>query len=234
MSYPLDQVLLCACIEIDLMGWVSASQTNIDLSKTPTAWWVKQHIIHAKRPATITRQDILVEAAKTRDIDMFSSHYPDKVQKIIEWAKGLTVSTVRFDDDYDTKIRNLALCDNIEPKDFGFVCSMVTQYERKGANKTSKHIGTVGDIMSVEGKLTYSKGFADKFARYNSVGPIKQRYVLTITTNDGNVVKCWVSEDCATGFQQGDNMRVSGKIKSHGEYQGIAETTFNYVKLEKI
>ena len=228
MSYPLDQVLLCACIEIDLMGWVSATKA-FDTSMVSTTYWVKQHIIHAKLNLTQGRQDELVKKAKERGIDMFSSHYPDKVKSIIDWAKNITVGN----SGYENRIKEIAFLDRIEVKDFGFTCSMVTQYDRSVVKGSSEHIGNVGDVVGVEGVLTFAKGFVDRFDR-STIGPIKQRFVLTLITDDGNIIKCWVSEDCANGFITGDRILVYGIIKEHGSYKDVKETTVGRVKLEKI
>jgi len=233
MSYPLDQVLLCACIEIDLMGWVSATKA-FDTSMISTTYWVKQHIIHAKRDLTQRRQDELAEKAKERGIDMFSSHYTDKVKSIIDWAKNLNPPYSGITQSYESRVKEIALHNQITIKDFGFTCSMVTQYDRSVVKGNSEHIGNVGDVISVEGKLTKSFGVFDKFARRSAMGPQPQRFVFTITTNDGKIVKCWISEDCAIGFLPGDRLKISGKVKEHGEYKGTKETTLNYVKLEKI
>jgi hypothetical protein len=84
----------------------------------------------------------------------------------------------------------------------------------------SKHIGTVGGTVEFDGTVQAVRGLTTKFGF---------TYLTTFVDGDGNVVKAFLSEE----EQEGERVHVTGRVKQHGEYRGVAETTINYARVEQ-
>jgi len=234
MDYPLEKVLLCSLIEVEIFGWVSSKQSfdKNGNNQESTGYRVKQYM---KTPDSISvqaRTDALIAEAEKRGMDIFDSKYTDEVKDIIKWAKHFAART-----EYEQTLKQIAILETVNFREIGFAASMVTQYRMKKANDVSQHVGKIGELVTIEGVVTFTKGFVDKFAnnRY-SVNRINEpmRYVVSVKDSHDNVIKCWVDEQRLGDFKANDKIKITGKVKTHGEYKGIKETTLNYVKFERV
>ena len=234
MTFPLDKVLLCSLIEVEIFGWVS-SKESVDKqgdTRGATGFFVKQYMKRPDSAFVQIRTETLIEEAKKLGIDMFDSKYPEEVKDIIEWAKHFTART-----EYERTLKQIAIMETVGFQEIGFAASMISQYRRQKANDVSQHVGKIGDSVTVEGVVTFTKGFVDKFARNQySVNRVSEpmKYVVSVKDSHDNVIKCWVNEERLGDFKANDKIKITGKVKAHGEYKGTKETTLNYVKFERV
>ena len=105
---------------------------------------------------------------------------------------------------------------------------------------TSKHLGTIGEKLSAVVTLVGEYEFTSfAFSYYGST-----TYIYTMADDEGNVI-VWKTtstmcipldkEDRARYYpHKGDRIRISGRIKEHGEYKGTAQTVLTRCKYELI
>lgn len=102
----------------------------------------------------------------------------------------------------------------------------------------SKHIGTVGAKITVEVTLVNVYEFTSFSFSYRG----ESNYIYTMKDADGNVIVWKTTSIMAVpadgdGWQRidkGDVIRITGKVKEHGEYKGTQQTVLTRCKYELI
>jgi hypothetical protein len=152
----------------------------------------------------------------------------DEAAAARDWALNVKASN-----DYLHNIRTIAGLSEIKKKQAGFAGSIVSSYQRNlqrdaerkaaadakaarlasaEANGGNTHQGTIGDTLTVSGKLVFSR---QCHGRYGT------SYLYKFDTPAGMVI--WFAsrdQDLATG----DDVTVTGKVKKHDSYKGERQT----------
>ncbi len=90
----------------------------------------------------------------------------------------------------------------------------------------SKHIGKVGEKITVVGTITAVKYVSCGWGRPRSFSTF-----LTVTDNDGNIAKTFLSGAKGDTLQVGQAITMTGKVKKLEDFKGQLSTMLNYVKL---
>jgi len=243
-SYSLKKVLLCTLAEIELFGWVSSKDAQLEM-KQSTADRVKMHIDHPKSMETKLRRQELIDTAKAKGIDLFDSKFEQEVNEVIEWAKNLQLQDSRSTsfakfvaEPYDNVIRGIAYEGSVTSRKFGFACSMLQSYRlaQKRQNQAgSNFIGVVGDIISGTANVINIKAMVctDTKKTYRRSQSIQRKtWLVILSTNENNVIKWWANSQPT--FNVGDRVSFAGKIKKHDDFKGYKSTVINYAKIKKV
>lgn len=102
-----------------------------------------------------------------------------------------------------------------------------------------KHLGTVGEKITAEVTLIREYSYEDSFG-YRSTA----HYIYTMQDSDGNILVWKTTCNMRTGdpgesdtwyfIHKGDVIRITGKVKEHGEYKGTKQTVLTRCKYELV
>lgn len=223
-TYTVDTILAYAYAATRAFGWVPASAYD----GRPTADWVRLGL-GFYRPND-------KERAALETLRAYAAEANEKVATIKAWI---------LSDDFSgqsTYVDNLKVAANlpsVTSKQIGLLASAPNAYARhleteadrkarearwaaeKSAKTASDYIAEVGaKKVLVEGKIDA--------IRYIS-GTYGTTTLYTILTNEGNVVK-WFASSEALGDQEGREVKITGTVKKHEEYQGIKATVLTRCK----
>lgn len=144
----------------------------------------------------------------------------------LTWVRDMAPTS-----DYDWSIHTAGRLTHVEH--FGIVCSIVPAYDRvigreiekrtrRAAVPASVHVGAVGEKLSATGICESARAVpGDQWGT---------RTVITIVAADGAVVQWWKS-GIVDEVIAGRTVTITGKVKSHGQYDGRAITTLTRCKL---
>jgi hypothetical protein len=143
----------------------------------------------------------------------------EKAVLVREWL----VNHDGYQNDYLQKLIDLAAATNVGVRNIGILTSAIAAYDREQEQKIvrgdSKHLGTVGEKITVEAELVSTKtlpGFG-----YGSPT------LYTFRDGDGNILK-WITQNL---LDIDGKVVLTGKIKSHGEWNGVLETQLTRCKV---
>ncbi len=85
----------------------------------------------------------------------------------------------------------------------------------------SQHIGTVGERITTEAKISNIRGMETSWG-FTSL--------VEMLDKDNNILNWWTSKDI--GAAKGDIVNVTGTVKDHGEFRGVKNTTLKNCKME--
>lgn len=151
----------------------------------------------------------------------------DMAVKALEWARA-KYSAIPEDrrNDFEQNMYVVAHTNTIPTRSLGLLAYIVGEYARfldlKHAEKelsVSKHVGTVGGKIHITGTV-YGASVS-----YGDFGPSTR---LNIRDADGNAIIWWYSgvKDVAVGAE----VFVQAKVKAHGEFNNVAQTTISHGK----
>jgi len=89
----------------------------------------------------------------------------------------------------------------------------------------------VGDRVEVRG--TVSAAFTIEVPSYSGWGTDRKR-IVAVDAGDGVTVKTFSAAGWAFAAREGDEVRLAGTVKSHGEYDGRKETTLGRPRLVEV
>lgn len=102
----------------------------------------------------------------------------------------------------------------------GEICTAVkdAQQVHTASKSTSEHVGVVGSRISVELTVEFMTSFENQFGVVN---------IICFKDADGNA---FVWKTSAKAYNKGDNVRLMGTVKEHGEYRGVKQTVLTRCK----
>lgn len=99
----------------------------------------------------------------------------------------------------------------------------------KAEREISKHVGEIGERLSIKGTYHHSGSWEQKsFAGYGVV----TMYVHTFKDADGNVFT-WKTQN-TIGFEYGMCVNLAGTVKEHTEYKGERQTALTRCKVSAV
>lgn len=151
--------------------------------------------------------------------------------KAIEWARAIDREKAN---DY---LYNLSLgcsAETVKWKTRGIVASVIAAYNRhveklveaanrRKATANSVHLGEKG------GRYVFPDCTVLGTRYFENDWGVKT--LVRLRTPGGSVVKWWASGDVADDFLTGDTVTITGTVKDHDEYNGVAETIVNRCKI---
>ena len=87
----------------------------------------------------------------------------------------------------------------------------------------SNHIGTIGERITTEAKIINIRGMETAWGFTN---------LVEMLDKDNNILNWWTSKDFDA--DKGDNVKVTGTIKDHGEFRGVKNTVLKNCKMEVV
>lgn len=150
--------------------------------------------------------------------------------ELMAWAQGLSL-----DNDYLANLQAVASKLSVRRKHLGILVSLPAAYdraqgreiERKAKAETaaaSKHFGTVGERLDIEGTVTFTREFPGY--AYNS----PPKALVKILTTEGNVATWWCS-NASKAPKMGDKVAGKATVKEHDTYEGSEQTVVTRAKL---
>ena len=91
---------------------------------------------------------------------------------------------------------------------------------KKNPNRVNKHIGTIGEVITVEGKVLRKKECHSNYGTST----------LVVLDTDEGEVSFFSQKKFAIDLEIDSNTTVTGKIKDHKDFKGHLSTQLNYVK----
>lgn len=93
------------------------------------------------------------------------------------------------------------------------------------AQREVGHFGTVGEKFTGEVEIVKTRYFDTAFN-----GRPVTKAIVTMRDGEGHVLKTFTTGRFGWDVEEGQTVKITGKVKEHGEYQGLPETTLERVK----
>jgi hypothetical protein len=205
LGYNLEIYLACVIRTIRDNGWVSKTSIANGLSQPG----IRSTADHAY--AT------MIERPKSAisDIPRFSEVDREMSKEVIAWASSLAEDT---NNEYMQNLRQIAINGFVTPSSLGFAASMVVTYNKHmeqllaARNSASKHLGTIKQRITFQAQVTSQPSFASEWGT---------TYYHRMLTADGCIVEWRTSKM----LELGKWYEITGTVKAHGFWNGIAETS---------
>lgn len=215
----LDVLALCS-VFIKRDGWIAKSAVADGESSTSSL--IEQVLVWTSRdPDWIAWRDSIL-AAKNADDEALAA-------ATLAWVRD----EMQIKNDYQHNLKVLLSSDLAAPNHFGLIASAVPAYMRhmemqlkmkhERANKAgSQHVGKVGERL---------KGIPATLLSQRNVGSSLYGDVIFIEfmTDDGNVIMWKTGHGC--GVEVGKRVLLTGSVKKHETYNGVAQTWLTRCKV---
>jgi hypothetical protein len=153
----------------------------------------------------------------------------DDAQSILDTAR-----TMDGDSDYASNLRSVAQPDTVSGRNMPLLASAIAVHQRiqeqeaarraareQQEQNPSQHVGEKGGKIKDHEATVLGVRYID--------GAYGVTTLLTFSDNDGNVLK-WFASGRKDDISVGDTVKVSGTVKDHGEFRGVAETVLTRAK----
>lgn len=141
----------------------------------------------------------------------------DNAKKSIEWACGIEGRS-----DFEHNLKAIASSGMASHRTMGLSCAIYgawrkafeVEASRKIASETSKHIGTVGERITLhEIKVLSSRCIGE--------GQYGATWLIKLTNDDGDALTWFTSEE---KLQAGETVSLKATVKKHDEFRGVKQT----------
>lgn len=224
-AYQLEQFLDIAIRCCRVYGWTHSTAEQDHPGKISTKNSTLG-ILNPPPPGTGAH----AEWSEERDTVMAATPSVDAVT-VIEWARQIDETT---DSTYFFNLRTIAHGGYVTASTAGYAASMYVAYNnamereterlRKEARPESRHVGRIGE--RVELTVTVER-IIEHEGMYGCVG------IHKMLDQDGNDLVWFASGSNWLDDDGVETYRIVGTVKSHGEYQGRAQTVLNRVRVAK-
>jgi hypothetical protein len=216
-SYSLMEVLTVTAAVIRRDGWVSKAKAKEDANVTATASTVDA-VLNADSSTKWGRELLHDYAETAEDVALATAVY--------EWAQE-QLAVDPGASDYLSNLQVITRADSVNARTLGLAASMIVAYrkalnliaERTAAKANpSRHIASVGErVRDVPVIVTATRDFSNEY------GP---RTMVRMVDQQGNVLVWWTGHNpiAATDVGSEKTLWLTGTIKRHGEYKGVAQT----------
>lgn len=96
--------------------------------------------------------------------------------------------------------------------------------EKAARKAASRHLGEIGEKITVEGEVAVVRGVETRWG---------WTMLVIVRTTDGQTVKMFTAAKWARDLKGGEELRLTGTVKSHGEWEGELNTTIKSPRLVK-
>lgn len=211
---------------IDMYGWMSKAQAGEYGTATVT------------RVADMSSKDPL-DTVLVRHYKEGEEGYQAKAEEVIAWINGLPES--KLNNEYMRNLKVLLSGDVSQMHNRGMVCSAVAAYIKDveatlrltneyNKKKESEHFGAVG--TRYKNVIAYVDSVrVVGYDKYSYYGQEKAVQLFSFITEDGNVLVWFSSSDADATV--GKKVVLDFTVKSHGEYNGIKQTTITRAKIKE-
>ena len=170
-----------------------------------------------------------------------------EAEATLAWVRDLDVDTDIGDNDYLWNLYAACSLGTVQAKQAGIVASAVAAYQRHlgklqaqkrrlDLRETSAHIGRKGDKIGTKLTATDKRKGASLIAPIGVTltairgfeGSYGYTWILQLVSDEGSVLKWFASRNVDSdgeSLTEGEQYLLSGSIKGHGAYQGVAETS---------
>lgn len=215
-EYDLLEVLASSAQAIRRFGWISAKKKMEEGGKS-----TKDYVIDEISGTPIKETDLIRIMGKEETVADRENDW--KIAKAtLEWVRELAPRS-----EYEFNLCNLAKLDYIVSRDFGLACSAVAvflrQQEKKAEAKASKseYLGEVGQrLKGIDAKVVavrYCEGYMGRGSQ-----------LVTFASGE-NLLKTFYAG--STSFETGKNVKLTGTVKKHEEYNGVKSTMLTRVAI---
>lgn len=223
----LQGVLSLTATCIRLFGWCSKGQAQYDESLKPTSQYVSEVLFPSPRDSADER------ALRQRILDEHNEIDDQTARDTIQWVR----EELNDGSEYGHNLKVLFGSDNIhDAKRLGICVSAVSSFlrakeralrvtkERETA-KTSQHVGQIGDRLR-DVKLTL------QFQRVVGSNDFGDCVLIKFVDDAGNLYSWFTS--AGSGLNIGEQCLLTGTVKKHNIYEGIAETVLTRCKIKEL
>ena len=226
-SYSLADILAATATAIRLFGWASRGMAYSDPSIKPTSEYVSLVL----NPAPSGQRDYFVEQRKLRQriIDAHTDADAELAERARVWAQTQTGGS-----DYEHNLRVLASNDRVDPKRLGIVASAIQAYARAEDREINRQERARRYAQSVAvcevGERIRNRAMTIELQRVIGSTQWGDTILVKFRDADGNLFSWFASR--GTGFEQGEQVTVTGTVKAHREFRGVMETQLTRCKCE--
>jgi len=184
----------------------------------------------ARKPDTYIHKRI-------KENETFLTQAQDLSAKVVEWMKQTDFTKMTTNPEWTNFYHSLnvvAHAPTIDTKNVGYLAAVLSTYNREESKKQQqlpkgqkKYVGTIGQRITFNGKMTYTKSFPSQWGR----GMVT---LYRFEDLDGNNIQWWSSK--SLNLQVGQTYPISGLVKSHevDKYNKQPTTVIKNGKLEKM
>lgn len=208
---------------------IASDKDGAPIARTAEKW---QSLIdaQAKRRAAKDAKRVAANKAANEKRDAFKAAHPDVVAWLNEYGYADMYTSPKNQFAYslrETMLRYGALT----PNQLTAARNAITRdAERKAAHEVkaseSRHLGTVGEKITVTGKIDRVRDIESVFN-----GRPVTSYLVALTTDDGQSVNTFTTAKWVHEVHEGDSITLTGTVKKHSDYQGVAQTTLTRCKM---
>lgn len=226
LLFSSSEVIALTLAAVRIWGWCSKGQAQNDERLTATIGYVEAVL----NKETEGRSGRPTEERKRLEAEVRPED-SEEAERIRAWASAGGAGS----GDYAHNLAILCAQDEIEPKRASFVASAVAAKARADEselrrtrelekNKDSQWLGTEGErlrdlLVTFESQRTFAGGFGNT-------------YLMKFRDEAGNIVS-WFSSVCFS-VRPGEQMKLTGTVKSHNEFKGVRETVLSRCKIEEL
>lgn len=127
-------------------------------------------------------------------------------------------------------LKKVAAWDDVELQKAEAMAQIIPAFVRnsqealpEGYGANSKFVGTVGKEHNFRGVIAMAREYTGRFGK---------KQVISVLDKEGNVLVYFPSNKILP-LKAGDSIRCSGTVKSHSEYEGVAQTVLTRAKFHK-
>ena len=225
---PTKEILAYSAELTNKLGYVSSGNIRSTRSLTDDYWCLdnRPSFLHEKV------REVLVEDKEKYGLKFDRPENTKLVEDALAWLKEQDGDS----SDYIHNMQVICLQDGVQNKDLGFCCSLINTYNkamqrkteadaRRAANaqarKTSKHVGSIGDRITVE-----TTSWRCVTSWENEFGTT---FLYKFTDIFGNVFT-WKTGICLDSDVVLQHATFKGTVKNHSEFNGVQETEMTRCK----
>lgn len=168
----------------------------------------------------------LAETVKALEPFVAGSH-----EAAVEIRDFIVSDAFTGDSDYVLNLKAICAAEFVSPRNLGFLCSAPQAYAKaqertlirereRAATADSTFVGQKGDKVTVEGTIAAIRWIP---------GTYGTTVLYTIHGSDGNIFKWFASRE-ALGEKDGVEVKISGTVKGHDEWNGQKSTVLTRCK----
>lgn len=226
-AQSLEGLLSLSAVCIRLFGWCSKGQAAHDPNVMPTSGYVWM-VLEPPFRATDAERALI-----KRILDERTEADYETARATIRWVR----EELKGDGDYEHNLRVLFTADNVrDAKRLGLVVSAVAGYHRakelelrrtkeREAAAASAHVGTVGARLR-DLRVTL------QLQRVIGGNEWADSVLIKFVDDQGNILT-WITSK-GSGLEVGEQALLTGTVKAHGEFNGVAETKLTRCALKAV
>ncbi len=154
---------------------------------------------------------------------VLTDDHAKKAEEAIEFCKAL-----KGEGDFVRALQIISKDGFFRPREDGYAAAIVACWlkefvwskQNKKEKVPSNHLGKKGEKITAKVKVRFLRSIRNQFSGGTTL-------IHNMIDDKGNVLVWFCNGE---GFEEGQELTITGKVKAHNEYNGTAQTVLTYVK----